>query len=61
MAKRLTKAQVRKKLVSIQRNLRTLLMDKMDYAMVGIGSEVPFSPNAIIEIGKKINQASKRL
>lgn len=55
--KKLTKAQVKKKLISIQKTLRLLLIDRMDH----VGSDVTMTPKMILEIGQKINAATKRV
>jgi len=57
MAKKLSRTQVKKKLISIQRTLRLLLIDRMDHA----NSDVTMTPKMIMDIGQKINAATKRV
>ena len=55
--KKLTRTQVKRKLMSIQKTLRLLLIDRMDHA----NSEVTMTPKMIMEIGQKITAATKRI
>ena len=52
--KKLTKAQIKKKLTSLSRLLRDMLVDKLDY---GRDSFVPFSVNKIIDVSKMTDSA----
>ena len=57
MPKKLTRTQVKKKLISLQKTLRLLLIDRMDHA----NSDVTMTPKMILDIGQKINSATKRV
>jgi len=52
--KKLTKAQVKKKLNTLSRALRDMLVDKLDY---GRDSFVPFSVQKIIDVSKMTDSA----
>tara|TARA_Y100001963_G_scaffold39708_1_gene55566 strand:+ start:815 stop:1006 length:192 start_codon:yes stop_codon:yes gene_type:complete len=52
--KKLTKAQIKKKLNTFSRLLRDLLVDKLDY---GSSSFVPFSVKRIIDVSKMTDSA----
>ena len=58
MAKKLTKAQVRKALNSVERTYGKLLRDKFDY---GSKSDVPMSINKLVDLVKPVSAASSRI
>jgi hypothetical protein len=58
MAKKMTKAQVRKALSSVERTYGRLLRDKFDY---GSKSDVPMSINKLVDLVKPVSAASSRI
>ena len=55
--KKLTKAQVKKKLKTIMNASYDLVLDKMGHA----NSDVPMSLNAILELNRKVTQQVNRV
>tara|TARA_Y100000004_G_C8811358_1_gene367814 strand:- start:40 stop:228 length:189 start_codon:yes stop_codon:yes gene_type:complete len=58
--KKLTKAQVKKKFITINKAMTDLVIDKLEYGVLR-DSKVPMSPIKLMDIQETLKRAAKRI